>query len=101
MARSRQLLLSSPPCAPCCLPRLCRLARAALVSKQFWRACLLLPLDVSIRPCWGMDISQRNALLLAHWHAWLLARLLALRAFLAKHAPVVRSLEFDSCSRET
>ncbi|KAL4421296.1 hypothetical protein ABPG75_010587 [Micractinium tetrahymenae] len=62
-----------------------RLKDAALACKQFLRACLALPLDVSIR-----GSLQTSAA------AQLLARLLALRAFLSKHAPPVRSLRFFS-----
>lgn len=72
---------------------MCRLAGAALVGKQFWRACLLLPLDVSIRPPGHLFPPQH--------HAWLQSRLLALQGFLSRHAPAVRSLEFHSDSQAT
>ncbi len=54
------------------------------MCKRFWRACLRLPLDISI------DGSVQ--------HTPPLALLQALQAFLDKHAPPVRSLRFYSDS---
>ncbi|KAL4421286.1 hypothetical protein ABPG75_010577 [Micractinium tetrahymenae] len=71
-----------------------RLGSAALVSKQFYRACALLPVDVSITGPW-----QDSEAAQARLHARLHARLLALRSVLSKHAPPVRSLRFHSHAR--